>query len=91
MQTHPLRHPPGRRHLYSNIGYMFLGRVIEALSGQTYETFVSAEILEPLNISARIGRRQHQQRQQYEVKNVEDSLNSYCFYWWIEIITNTLQ
>ncbi|GMT10716.1 hypothetical protein PFISCL1PPCAC_2013, partial [Pristionchus fissidentatus] len=42
--------PPGRVHIYSNIGYIFLGRVIEAVSGMTYETFARQSLFRPLNI-----------------------------------------
>ncbi|MCW0233316.1 MAG: beta-lactamase family protein [Ferrovibrio sp.] len=38
---------PGSRHAYSNIGYCILGRVIERVSGQTYEAFVRQHILTP--------------------------------------------
>ena len=40
--------PPGSRYSYSNPGLIFLGRVIEKLSGEPYETYVEKEILRPL-------------------------------------------
>jgi CubicO group peptidase (beta-lactamase class C family) len=39
---------------YSNLSYVILGMVIEAVSGQSYETFCQIHILEPLRISGRI-------------------------------------
>jgi D-alanyl-D-alanine carboxypeptidase len=39
---------------YSNLSYVLLGMVIEAVSGQSYETFCQSRILAPLRISARI-------------------------------------
>ena len=41
---------PGTRYAYSNFGYCVLGRVIEAVSGQPYETFVQDKILAPIGI-----------------------------------------
>lgn len=36
---------------YSNLGYMILGAVIEAVSGETYEDYVVRHILEPLQMN----------------------------------------
>ncbi|QKG79876.1 serine hydrolase domain-containing protein [Tenuifilum thalassicum] len=46
----PLHFQPGSRSSYCNIGYVILQRVIEAISGMDYESYVKAEIFEPLNI-----------------------------------------
>ncbi|KHN87437.1 hypothetical protein Tcan_15520 [Toxocara canis] len=67
LDSHPMRRLPGQKHLYSNIGYIFLGRIIEVLSERTYEEFVRQEIFQPLNFSARIGRKQRNNRQDFEV------------------------
>lgn len=45
-------HQPSKVSLYSNTGYFFLGRVIEQLSGATYEEFVRQNILNPLNLNS---------------------------------------
>lgn len=42
-----LHFEPGTRSSYSNMGYMFLGKVIEAASGKKYEDFVNNEVLKP--------------------------------------------
>ncbi|MBV9833176.1 MAG: beta-lactamase family protein [Alphaproteobacteria bacterium] len=42
----PLVNPPGRVWLYSTFGYCLLGRVIEKVTGQSYESFVRSQILE---------------------------------------------
>lgn len=56
MLTQPLDFDPGSRYAYSNFGYNLLGRVIENLSGETYEDYVRRQVLEPLGITAmRIG------------------------------------
>lgn len=62
-----MRRPPGKVHIYSNIGYIFLGRVVEVVSTQTYEEFVRQQILKPLNITASIGHKQRNERQDLEV------------------------
>lgn len=46
---------PGDVFTYSNIGFMFLGRVIEEITGSTYEHFIQREVLKPIGIVARIG------------------------------------
>ncbi len=47
---------PGERFAYSNFGYCLLGRVIEKISGTTYEKYVQSNVLRPLGIgSMRIG------------------------------------
>jgi CubicO group peptidase (beta-lactamase class C family) len=42
---------PGSRYSYSNPGIIFLGRVIERLTGDHYETYVDKNILRPLEMS----------------------------------------
>lgn len=42
-----LSKPPGKAYAYSNFGYCLLGRVIEQVSGQSYEEFVREAILRP--------------------------------------------
>lgn len=42
---------PGEHGRYTNIGYMVLAAVIEEATGQGYEDYVSAQILEPLGMS----------------------------------------
>lgn len=43
----PLDFAPGTRYAYSNFGYAILGRVIEKVSGQSYETYVRNAVLAP--------------------------------------------
>lgn len=44
---------PGEKYAYNNIGYWLLGKIIEKVTGQSYSAYVKANILEPLNLSAR--------------------------------------
>jgi len=43
--------PPGTAYTYSNVGFMILGRVIEKVTGMTYEQYVKANILTPSGIT----------------------------------------
>jgi CubicO group peptidase (beta-lactamase class C family) len=45
-----LRFEPGSKAVYSNLNYMVLGAVIEAVSGRSYEQYIGEEILEPLQM-----------------------------------------
>jgi N-acyl-D-amino-acid deacylase len=47
MLGQPLQFAPGTRYAYSNFGYCVLGKVIEKVTGQHYETFVREAILHP--------------------------------------------
>ena len=44
--------PPGEKFLYTDLGYNFMGRIIETVSGQTYEAFMQQNIFEPLQMSS---------------------------------------
>lgn len=50
MLGRPLDFAPGTRMAYSNFGYCVLGRVIERVSGRSYEDYVLDEVLGPLGI-----------------------------------------
>ena len=57
MLCYPLDYEPGQRYAYSNFGYCLLGRVVERLTGKTYEAYVQKNVLVPLSISSmKIGR-----------------------------------
>jgi CubicO group peptidase (beta-lactamase class C family) len=42
---------PGQRFLYNNSGYILLGAVIEAASGQSYEAYLKQAFFEPLGLT----------------------------------------
>ncbi len=44
--------PPGSKHSYSNLGVLFLGQIIERLSGDDYEVYIDKNILKPLGMYA---------------------------------------
>lgn len=45
-----LDHAPGTTYAYSNVGYLVLGKVIEKISGMSYETYLEKNIFSPLAI-----------------------------------------
>lgn len=45
-----VRFAPGSRYSYSNPGILFLGRIIEELTGDDYEVYVTKNILMPLGM-----------------------------------------
>ncbi len=46
-----VRHPQGRLHHYSNLGYAVLGELVQRLRGTTWMQAVQAELLDPLELS----------------------------------------
>lgn len=46
----PLDFDPGTRYAYSNFGYCLLGRVIEKVTGRSYEEFTKEAILAPIGV-----------------------------------------
>lgn len=46
----PLRHAPGMRFVYSDIGYIALGEVVHRVSGQTLDEFARKNIFVPLGM-----------------------------------------
>jgi CubicO group peptidase (beta-lactamase class C family) len=57
MTARPLDHDPGSKTVYSNFGYAVLGRLIEEVTGRSYETFVREEVLAAMGVETmRLGR-----------------------------------
>lgn len=46
----PLSYNPGTVYSYSNFGYALLAKIIEKVSGLSYEEYIQKEILEPIGI-----------------------------------------
>ena len=66
--TLPLTYPPGTHWAYSNFGYCVLGRVIEQVTGQPYDSYVQANILAPCGITTmQIAKNKESQRAPNEV------------------------
>ena len=69
MMGRPLDFDPGTRYAYSNFGYCVLGRIIEEVSGDTYESFVAEQVLRPVGITRmRIGGTLAEERADGEVR-----------------------
>ena len=43
---------PGTRWSYSNLGYVFLGQIIERISGDDFEVYIDKNILKPLGMNS---------------------------------------
>jgi N-acyl-D-amino-acid deacylase len=50
MLGEPLDFEPGTQSQYSNVGYIVLGKVIETVSGQSYQEFVQKNVLQPAGV-----------------------------------------
>ena len=48
----PLAHPIGQKVVYSDLGFMILGWVVEAVSGKRLDQFVAEEVYRPLGLNA---------------------------------------
>jgi N-acyl-D-amino-acid deacylase len=69
MLGEPLDFAPGTRQAYSNFGFNVLGRVIEHVSGQPYQTYVRDHVLTPVGITGmRLGRTRLADRAPREVR-----------------------
>ncbi|MGB0738809.1 MAG: serine hydrolase domain-containing protein, partial [Planctomycetaceae bacterium] len=42
--------PPGEKFMYSDVGFLVLGRIVERITGDTLSVFVTQNICEPLNL-----------------------------------------
>lgn len=50
MLSKPLQFEPGTKKSYSGFGYSVLGRVIEKVSGLSYEDYIKTQLTEPLGL-----------------------------------------
>lgn len=46
-----LKFKPNEKYLYTNLGYVLLGQLIEKISGVTYEHFIKENIIQKLNLN----------------------------------------
>ena len=69
VMTQPLDFAPGTRQAYSNVAFCILGRVVEKVSGQSYESYVRDHVLAPADVHAMsIGRPRASGRLSLEAK-----------------------
>ncbi len=63
---------PGDVYVYSNLGYLILGRVVEAVTGMSYADYCETALFEPLGISTfKMGHSLLENRHPHEVKYYE--------------------
>jgi len=68
MLNQPLDLDPGARFAYSNFGYCVLGRIIEQVAGESYDTHVKKAVLAPMGITRMtLGRSLRENREKDEV------------------------
>lgn len=80
MLSQPLDFDPGERYAYSNFGYCLLGRVIEAVSEQSYEDYVRAHVLAPIGIATmKIGATRIDKRSANEVRYYQPGTGTSVF------------
>jgi D-alanyl-D-alanine carboxypeptidase len=48
----PPRFAPGARTEYSNYGFMLMGRIVEVVSGQSYDDYIAGHIFAPAHMTA---------------------------------------
>ena len=71
---------PGERYAYSNFGYCLLGRVIDKLTGEDYESYVQQHVLAPLGIhSMRLGKTHLEGRAPGEVRYYQPGQDTSVF------------
>jgi CubicO group peptidase (beta-lactamase class C family) len=51
LQSTTAQSEPGTTYLYSNLGYVLLGQVLAQVAGQSYEQYVTDQILTPLGMT----------------------------------------
>lgn len=80
MLAQPLDFTPGERFAYSNYGYCLLGRVIEKLTGQSYEDYVTQQVLAPIGAKGmRLGKTHLEERQSGEVRYYDPATDASVF------------
>ncbi|WP_197443766.1 serine hydrolase domain-containing protein [Maioricimonas rarisocia] len=78
LANRPLDHAPGEEYSYSNFGYCLLGRVIEAVTGMSYEGYVQQTLLKPAGVRAIVvGDRELDKRLPDEVRYYGDGDDPY--------------
>ena len=88
----PIPYQPGTRYDYSNFGFCLLGKVIEAVSDESYERYVQNNLLAPLSIyGMRLAKNRPEDRFEDEVRYYDLSPNNIrpSIYGTGEVVPNT--
>lgn len=51
LATIDLKSPPGSTYVYSDVGFMILGRIVERVGGQALNAFAKSEVFNPLGMA----------------------------------------
>ena len=69
MMGRPLDFNPGAKMVYSNFGYLVLGRLIESVTGDPYEHWIKRNVLAPVQVyDSALGKALPEKRPPHEVK-----------------------
>lgn len=75
-----LNFTPGSRFAYSNIGYLVLGKIIERVTGQRYETWVRRHVLAPAGVlEAHLGHNLRANKLEREAEYFCETTNKSCY------------
>lgn len=75
-----LVHDPGTTYVYSNVGYLVLGKIIEKITGMKYEEYVENNIFQPLGINdIHLGKNLLTNAQEREVEYFNTSSVRSCY------------
>jgi CubicO group peptidase (beta-lactamase class C family) len=73
-----LKFTPGSNYEYSNVGFSFLGRIVEVVSGKPFETFLKEDVLKPMGVTdIHVGGGQDERRPNECVYYSQDGTNGY--------------
>lgn len=76
IDNQPVSRAPGTFYSYSNFGYYVLGRIIQKVSGKTYEQYIKDAVLSPIGIkNMKIGSSSFGLKSDLEVKSYISSLS----------------
>ncbi|HEY0030286.1 MAG TPA: serine hydrolase domain-containing protein [Bacteroidia bacterium] len=71
---------PGTAYAYSNIGYLILGKVIEKITGMSYEKYVKESIFKPLSITdIHLAKNLSSDKQEREAEYNNKTITSSCY------------
>ena len=60
-----LNAPPGEKYQYSNANYLVLGALIEAISKETYSSYMEKQIFQPLKMNGAAANRENSYKKGY--------------------------
>lgn len=81
MMQFSLNYDPGTKYVYSNFGYNILGRIIENVSGLTYEDYILKNVLNHAKNTAFIGRTDISKKNPLEVYYFDGPQDDVQFTW----------